>query len=1078
MTGSGWSFLRPLVAAAVFVAIFQVYSFAQSAAGGTTDTQQVGGNQQNNSQSVLLEGGSAATVTTMVSGNELESLPASGGRWEEFVIDAPADAALSNGSSSSLNFAGPQSPSVSVDGVSLGLAFGSTSAASSGSPAQSSSGQGIAEPSGMGHTWSSGNAPAVSEAAVSQVRTEIGNVDDSSTRGSRTKIETQSGGDTLHGQAFLFDRHHILGARNPSASWVQETMPATYSTVPTFTASPYSPADLELRWGFGIGSRIPRSKVFWFTSLDGYTRNNSAVASVRWPGKFFAQPSNDQVQLLGAQLGTNNTNALAKYSQMLETLAGLLGPVSRSSGQFTGFARVDWRAAERHHFTIEGSAADWNAPGSGLTRVSESYGNHSFGSSHASQQWMLTRWEAFITPNLLSITQASGGRSIQGIHPGTPSAYEQTLNQNVWGQLPQIVVDSGSGFTIGNPARFGRGNYPDERSIRLQEGIDWIHGSLLVKTGISFAHSNDHTTLLRNQTGTYYYSSVANFISDALVFSTYGLSNALDPYNQHNCDPVGRPWRDSTGVLRGLGYLPCYSYYSQMMGPDNWAVSTDDWAGFITAQWQPNKVFVLSAGLRWDREQLPPPIASLANPALPLAGKMPTLGNNWGPRVSLALGRSERHLPVIRVGYGMYYDRIRNGPLMAVLTQTGSVNGNLNFFMRPTDNLNAGGAPPFPYVLAGEPLTMVKPGTLEYASGYRNPEIHQAIASVEESLPGHFVITASAMMSLGRRLPVSIDTNFDPRVNPQTITYLVADGTGKGPIKASQITVPFYSDWVLPSVPNGTQGRLHANYQQITQISSRANSTYEAAMVRLVSRDHKGVAINARYIYGHAMDWNPNESVSVTGSDVLDPADFKHEYGVSNLDRRHSLNTTLIFRSPWRLRNLAGQIANGWRFSGIGSFHSGLPYTMRTSGSVPRVVNLTTHAVITGLGSGMNGSGGDNRVYGIGNDGRSYDMGRNTFRYPAVWKVDVRLAKQIDLGKMRHMELLAETFNFFNHRNVTEIETNGYSITPANLSGGFPTLTYLTGLKENSTAFGQPLNSNGTSYYRERQFQLGARFRF
>jgi hypothetical protein len=122
---------------------------------------------------------------------------------------------------------------------------------------------------------------------------------------------------------------------------------------------------------------------------------------------------------------------------------------------------------------------------------------------------------------------------------------------------------------------------------------------------------------------------------------------------------------------------------------------------------------------------------------------MPTLGGNWGPRVSLAVGRAKRYLSLLRVGYGMYFARVPNGPLMAALTQTGSANGDLNFFMRPTDNLNAGGAPPFPYVFAGEPLTMVKPGAVEFAPGFRNPEIHQAIAGIQESLPGHFALTAN-----------------------------------------------------------------------------------------------------------------------------------------------------------------------------------------------------------------------------------------------------------------------------------------------------------------------------------------------
>ena len=158
-------------------------------------------------------------------------------------------------------------------------------------------------------------------------------------------------------------------------------------------------------------------------------------------------------------MATNNNAALASYSKMLGTLDGLLGPAPRTATQWLGFARIDWQAAERHQFTLEGIGANWNSPGGGLTRASETYGNHSLGSSQASEQLLLARWVAFLTPNLVAVTQASAGRTIQSAHAETPSTYEQTLNQNVWGQLPQIVVDSRYGFTMGNPSRFGAGSY-------------------------------------------------------------------------------------------------------------------------------------------------------------------------------------------------------------------------------------------------------------------------------------------------------------------------------------------------------------------------------------------------------------------------------------------------------------------------------------------------------------------------------------------------------------------------------------------------------------------------------------------
>ena len=253
---------------------------------------------------------------------------------------------------------------------------------------------------------------------------------------------------------------------------------------------------------------------------------------------------------------------------------------------------------------------------------------------------------------------------------------------------------------------------------------------------------------------------------------------------------------------------------------------------------------------------------------------------------------------------------------------------------------------------------------------------------------------------------------------------------------------------------------------------SRANSTYEAAILRVVRYGRRGLSLRAHYTYAHAMDWNPNESTLVAGSDVLDPADFRQEYGTSDLDVRHSAAVTAIWEAPWKLRNPAGRLANGWMLSGVGQFRSGLPYTMRTAGSLAKEFEASSGAAIVALGTGMNGSGGDNRVYGVGNSAATPTAirphGRPTSAWPnaSIW------------AHMRQLELLGESFNLFNHQNVTELETTGYSIESGSLNGGLPTLNFLTGQKPDTTAFGQPLSINGTNFYRERQLQAGLRLRF
>ncbi len=1085
-----------------------------------------------------------AVVATTVTATELQSLPAGGRRWQEFLQATQAASASPDATQASYR-SSQESAEITIDGASTLLKFGA--ATGSGSMARDKSSQSTEQASAMSQAWTGGRGFGVSEAAIHEVTAVSGNVEAEGMRsaGGRTSIETERGGNALHGQGFFYDRQNNWGARNPFTQWVTETAPATLTynpagpplSVPVFdngpTGSPesYTPPDHEMVWGVGMGSPIHRDKLFWFAALDSYHRNDPGLSMVKHPyleqtpsgcgtstgctpttTGFFATPSDAQLTLLSAQLDLPSSNpeveGLTAYSQMLETLAGLLGPAPRTAAQWTGFARIDWQAAERHRFTLEGIGADWSAPGGGLTQVSETYGNHSFGSSQASEEWLLARWEAYLTPNLLAVTQGSVGRTILSARPETPSTFEQTfLNGNFQGQLPQIVVDSRYGFTIGNPSRFGQGSYPDEKLYHVQESLDWVHNRLLVKAGFEIDHNADATSLLRNGSGTYAYSKVQNFVSDALVFEKYGFADALDSRNPHNCGA------SSTS----LGSQPCYSSYSQTMGPTNWQLSTNDWAGYVTAEWQANKFAVFSAGLRWELEQLPPPIAVLANPALtavsatnpkpPLSASLPSLGNNWGPRVSLAIGDARGHWPVLRLGYGMYYGRVENATIETALTQTGSLNGDLNFFMRPQDDCQkcAGGAPPFPYVFVGEPSSVVKPEAVGFAPNFRNPEIHQAMAAIEQPLPGHVELIASAVLSLGRRLPVYLDTNFDPAVNPGTITaanpgitYTVCDeapsGTGSGscgnlglgPIKASKITVPFYASWPTnpdpsPSCPAdsplnnplGPYGWCNPNYQEIDQMTSKANSTYEAAMVRLTRYGRRGLSLHAHYTYAHAMDWNPNAS-------PLDPANFNLEYGTSNHDVRHAAAVMLIYEAPWKLHDFAGRVASGWMLSGIGQFHSGLPYTMRVSGSLPEESASTT--TITGLRPGLTGAGGDSRVYGYENGSLAYNIGRNTFRYPSNWKADVRVGKQFDLGEERQLEILAESFNLFNHQNVTEIETTGYTIDSGSATSP-PTLNFLTGLKSSSTTgvipgFGQPLNINATNFYRERQIQLGLRMRF
>ena len=1004
------------------------------------------------SRGPAIEIASGEADTAPIPTEQLQALPLAGRDWQSVFSGPSASAAAEEGD----NQRPEREPvPILVDGVDTTLAFG-------GARTHRSSGPGAALV-----------GPGSGEAGLRAVQETSGSGFLGGGRNGRGGLDTatERGGNRLHGRESLYDRQNMLGAKNPFTQWVKETAPATATTIPVFTPMAYTPENHEMTWSLSAGGPLPR-KLFWFATIEGFERNDPGVSTVRHPDNFFAQPSNDEMQVLSARLGLSSANPVAEglgaYSGLLQSLDGLLGPAARVSKRATGFARGDWVLSERQRFTLEGTAALLRAFGGGLTGVSENYGTHSYGSSRLDDQWVLARWETFLTRNLVGITQVSVGRQLVAKLPESPSVFEQSLNISDWGRLPQMTVDSRYGFTIGNPSRFGPGGYPDEHLYQAQEQFDWTHSGLQVRTGMRARHNNDATGFLRNQTGTYHYTSVENFASDALAFATFGLSGQLDPMNQHNCDQTGRVWRDTAGTLHGLGYLPCYAWYSQTMGPSNWWLSTDDWSSYVTSQWHTRRQLVASLALRWDLEQTPQPIALVDNSDLPLTQHMPSLGSQWGPQASLAWGVHESHWPVVHLGYGMFFGRTSNRTLEDALTQTGSPKGDLNFFMRPTDNLNAGGAPPFPYVLAGEPGTVVKPGAIEFGPGFHNGEAQQAVASVEETLPGRVHVDASAVASLGRRLPVTEDANIDPATNPKTITYAVVDGNQSGPIKTPQITVPFFASWPSASSSTGFAGRVNPNYQQVMEILSRANSTYEAAILRVTRNSRDGLTLHARYTFAHAADWNPNESANILRPSVFDPTNLRDEYGASNQDIRHSASVAAIYQPRWKLHGELSPIANGWMVSAIGTARSGLPYTMRTSASLAKEFDTNGTAIVA-LAPGINGYGGDNRVYGVG---------RNTYRYGSAWKMDLRLGKRFDLRSNRQLELLAESFNLFNHQNVTELETIGYSIEPGSTDGSLPKLNFLTGLKTGQTEFGQPLNINAADFYRPRQVQFGMRMRF
>jgi hypothetical protein len=259
------------------------------------------------------------STSDALTASQLQSLPLPRRNWESFVFDAPGQDGSADEDAGGSAETGQHAPTVTIDGANMHLTFGGSATARSGTRGSSLIGLGP------------------SEAAIREV--QFGGAGNSLNpvrlADERANLVTERGSNRLHGQAFAFDRQGLWGAKNPFTSWVQEATPATAITTPTFAAVPYSPDDREWIWGVGAGGAVRRDRLFWFASLDGSQRNDPGVSMVKHPEDFFAQPANDQMQVLSARLGLSSANpvgaGLTAFSKMLETLDGLLGPAPRSS---------------------------------------------------------------------------------------------------------------------------------------------------------------------------------------------------------------------------------------------------------------------------------------------------------------------------------------------------------------------------------------------------------------------------------------------------------------------------------------------------------------------------------------------------------------------------------------------------------------------------------------------------------------------------------------------------------------------------------------------------------------------------
>jgi hypothetical protein len=535
--------------------------------------------------------------------------------------------------------------------------------------------------------------------------------------------------------------------------------------------------------------------------------------------------------------------------------------------------------------------------------------------------------------------------------------------------------------------------------------------------------------------------------------------------------------------------------------------------------WKVSPRLTIDVGLRYDYESLPAPYSSLVQasgafvpylastnglcavyagpgtcPAIAAQANItnhPSQKTDFGPRVGLALDPYGDGKTTVRLGYGLYFGPITNGVLLNELLNTGSPLGQ---YTSSTFSPNSVGAPIFPNIISAAPFGS-GPTSYFFAKNFKNPEVHEFDASLQQAFGFGTVLQISYMGALGRDLPNAMNINLNPNANTATsgnpngvitTAITVNDPTGTGPLpNGKTFYVKAYSKGA-----STTSNLLNPNFGAVNEAFSNINSSYNALVAEVKNSGSKYIQFDANYTWSHALDFNQNANTTTMSNGLYDPYNINGfpkgaNYGNSIYNTPNRFVAWAMVNSPHvETDNWVKYLVNDWSMNPVYQMQNGLAYSA--------VVNSGSAAVST-YSSGVDGAGGGSWFPFIG---------RNTYKYPRDIILDLRLEKQIPIpvgDKTYRLQLLAEAFNLPNHQNVTGVSNGAYNLaanssvtSPCTGTGSGPstvtgqaqdectTMTYipLTGAGHSQGGFGAVTSTNNTYMMTQRELELTLRLDF
>lgn len=378
-------------------------------------------------------------------------------------------------------------------------------------------------------------------------------------------------------------------------------------------------------------------------------------------------------------------------------------------------------------------------------------------------------------------------------------------------------------------------------------------------------------------------------------------------------------------------------------------------------------------------------------------------------------------------------------------------------------------AKPSSFLTPAVQLLSTAPATIFFDQQLKLPTVHQWNFNLQQELPFGLVVQAGYVARRGTRLLRAYDLNqisADPilpsfRAMQQNVASgCRPDGTAC-PAGAAGQSVPLVASGIvnaafvnsatsISELQQNAAGSMAGRIEQttlaaklrpnqqfgtITYIDSGGDSYYQSLQATLRKRFSDGLQVALAYALAKSIDDQSVDPVASSSGGGLSttnartPADTRNwrgERGLSDFDRTHVVSATWIYELPLgRGRSRTRGVLGGWSLNGLYSFATGEPFSVTSGVRTSNYSHVSRAEVVGALpGASLKTAAGvigpvlftDASAFRIPAAGAN-GMGRNLFRGPAFWNMDLAAQKTFAATERLRVEFRVEMFNVFNHVN-------------------------------------------------------------